>query len=775
MKKTMKKILMLLALAFTLNAVGQNAVGDWYIHTSFVGDKVSNVVETRHWVYYLSGSNLFRLDKETQENESLSIVNDLSDMGISQIYYNCDRDYLVVVYTNSNIDIITSNGSVVNMPEVKDAMMTSSKTINDVTFADGVMYLATAFGYVVIDDSKFVVKESHLYGESLTTAARLGDMLVLGTNDMMYYGDANEYHEKLSSFKTSTFKKGCRIFPINDNTFFCVTSRVYLSNMTVDENGKAKFSGDVLISGKASVIQNTVDGYLVNVPPLKKCYKTDKDGKNPVVIDSIGEICSSHPDGDGTTRWAAGPKGLHLLGSESYYKPNVMSYSAPFWMTYNKGHNQLYVSSASANGFVPNTAPSYINTYDGIIWRDVTPDGAPAEGTYWIEFMPDDPDTYFVGSWKEGLLKVYKDEIVLRYDTLNSPILYKGSKQYGAMHPVTSIDRNGNVWVIQSYENEEHPVMVLPAAKAKLSETTAEDWVTPVIDGIFTGNSQQASFISTRQSGYDIKIFTDGDFEMPVFFWNSNGELSQRPQQVSYKQLIDQDGLPFAWTNIKCLSEDLKGIVWMGCTEGVVSFNPAQAFSSDFRVNHIKVSRNDGTNMADYLLDGIQVNDVAVDGANRKWIATQSSGLFLVSADGSQIIKRFNMTNSPLASNTVYKVCCNPNSNSVYVTTPAGLYEYFSDSSPAESNYDDIYAYPNPVRPEFTGNVTLMGMMDNSLVKIADASGNVIRQLKSTGGMATWDICDQYGERVKTGVYFVLCSQANGSGEAVVTKIAVIR
>jgi len=68
-----------------------------------------------------------------------------------------------------------------------------------------------------------------------------------------------------------------------------------------------------------------------------------------------------------------------------------------------------------------------------------------------------------------------------------------------------------------------------------------------------------------------------------------------------------------------------------------------------------------------------------------------------------------------------------------------------------------------------------VGLMDNSLVKIADASGNVIRQLKSTGGMATWDCCTQSGEPVKTGVYLVLCSQANGGGNAVVTKVAVIR
>lgn len=766
----MKKILLLLALVMSLSAVAQNAVGDWYCHTSYVGDQVTNVIETNRFVYYLSGGDLFRLDKETQENESMSVNNDLSDMGITQMFYNNEKDYVVLAYENSNIDVITSNGTVVNMPEIKDAVLTMSKTINDVTFYDGVIYLATDFGYVVVDDSKFVVKESHLYGVALTSVARMGDMLLLCSPDMMYYGNADEYHDQLSSFGTSTFKKNGRIYPINENTFFCVTSRVYLSTMTIDDKGKVRFNGDIVISGKASTIQPTVDGYLLNVPPLKQSFKTDKDGNNPVAIDAEGEICSSNPNGDGAI-WAAGPSGLHLLGSENYYKPNAVPLGLPFWMTYNKAHDKLYVTPPSANGFFTSVTPLAVATYDGIKWNDATPENPTTGGCYWIEFLPDDPNTYFIGTWYDGLLKVVNDEIVFQFDSVNSPL----AKKSGAMHPITSIDRYGNVWVAQPFENEEHPVMVLPAAKAKQSAPAKGDWKVIQIEGISTGHTQRCVFLSTRNSKYDIKIFSDGDFEMPVFFWDSNGELSSHPQQVSFKKLVDQDGQPFSWTNIVCLTEDLSGVVWMGCTEGVVSFNPAQAFSGDFRVNHIKVPRNDGTNMADYLLDGIQVNDVAVDGANRKWIATQTSGLFLVSADGTQIIHRFNTTNSPLASNTVYKVCCNPNSNSVYITTPGGLYEYFSDSSPAESNYDNIYAYPNPVRPDYSGDVTIVGLMDNSLVKIADASGNVIRQLKSTGGMVTWDCCDQYGERAQTGVYMVLCSQANGNGEAVVTKIAVIR
>lgn len=771
-----KRIISLLVTTLALYAAAQNAVGDWYIHTSYVGNEIIEVVDGNNWVYYLAGTDLFRLDKESQENEALSRVNDLSDMVISQIHYNSDKDYLVIIYSNSNIDIIKSNGSVVNMPEIKDAVMTSSKAINDVTFASGLIYVATDFGYVVIDDSKFVVKESHLYGEAITSVAQVGKMLLLSSKKHLYCGSADEYHELLSSFATPDFKTNCALFPISENSFFCVTDdNTYCVTMTVNDAGNATFNLQNIINTKATVIQKTNGGYLL-VNKEKKCYKTDENGLNPVAIDNDSEMCSANPDSDGTTFWAAGANGLHEVGSDSYYLPNALSFANPYWMTFNKQSDLLYISSTN---FPNKPIPTGINTYDGIKWSDVTPEGAPRSGIFWIEFMPDDPRTYFISTWQNGLLKVEDNQIALIYNSENSPMVNQYSTNYVVMHPITSIDRNGNLWLIQSYKKDappiEHTVMVLPAEKTKLNQVTASDWITPSINVGNSTDEQQARFLSTKNSNYDIKIYTDGNQMTPLYMWNSNGEI-QQSKPLSFDSFSDQDGEIVSWTNIKCLTEDLSGNVWMGSTEGICLFNPAQAFSgSNFNVVRPKIPRNDGTGYADRLMDGIQVNCVAVDGANRKWIGTNTSGLFLVSPNGDQIIRKFNTTNSPLASNTIYQVCCNPNSNSVYVTTPAGLYEYFSDSSPAESSYDNIYAYPNPVRPDFMGDVTIMGLMDNSLVKIADASGNVIRQLKSTGGMTTWDCCDQYGNSVKSGVYFVLCSRANGSSEAVVTKIAVIR
>ena len=121
-------------------------------------------------------------------------------------------------------------------------------------------------------------------------------------------------------------------------------------------------------------------------------------------------------------------------------------------------------------------------------------------------------------------------------------------------------------------------------------------------------------------------------------------------------------------------------------------------------------------------------------------------------------------------------MCCNPTNNSVYVVTANDFLEYFSDTTPGSTSYSNVHVYPNPVHPDYMGSVTIVGLMDNSLVKIADSGGNVIKQLKSTGGMATWDCVGDNGERVSTGVYYILASEKEGgSTHATVAKFVVVK
>jgi ligand-binding sensor domain-containing protein len=226
--------------------------------------------------------------------------------------------------------------------------------------------------------------------------------------------------------------------------------------------------------------------------------------------------------------------------------------------------------------------------------------------------------------------------------------------------------------------------------------------------------------------------------------------------------------------------EDANGWIWIGTSSGVFIVKDLTQIgysttSGALKAVRPKVARNDGTNYADYLLSTDNILWMACDASNRKWLATESSGIYLVSEDGTEILEEFNEDNSPLLSNTVEVVACDPNGNDVLMATPEGMFIYSSTSSPAADDYSEVYAYPNPVRPDYTGWITINGLMENSLVKISDMSGNVFWEGTSEGGMVVWDGCNRDGSRVKSGVYLVYASQTSGdSNSGVVTKIVVV-
>lgn len=116
MLKRISGLIGFVILSFTVATYAQLAVGDWQIYTS-TGTPVK-VIDTPQRVYYVSGRSLFGFDKETEEMESYSKNNILNDIDIANIYYNYDKKYLVIVYANSNVDILHDNGNVFNIPDI---------------------------------------------------------------------------------------------------------------------------------------------------------------------------------------------------------------------------------------------------------------------------------------------------------------------------------------------------------------------------------------------------------------------------------------------------------------------------------------------------------------------------------------------------------------------------------------------------------------------------------------------------------------------------------
>ena len=190
----------------------------------------------------------------------------------------------------------------------------------------------------------------------------------------------------------------------------------------------------------------------------------------------------------------------------------------------------------------------------------------------------------------------------------------------------------------------------------------------------------------------------------------------------------------------------------------------------------IKVSRNDGTGLADYLLSGVYIKAIAIDGANRKWIGTNDNGIYLVSADGQETIHHFTTENSELPSNCIESIAVNNLTGEVFIGTDKGIASYTSDATrPAETlDENNIHAYPNPVRADYNGSIYITGLTKDCNVKIVDAAGYLINEGTSNGGHYNWDGRNSKGEKVPSGVYYILTYDENGD-EGASAKILVTR
>jgi len=239
-------------------------------------------------------------------------------------------------------------------------------------------------------------------------------------------------------------------------------------------------------------------------------------------------------------------------------------------------------------------------------------------------------------------------------------------------------------------------------------------------------------------------------------------------------EFVDQDGKVYSSLAVTCMVEDSDGSVWLGSDEGVfIIRRPVDMLNSGTTVEHVKVSRNDGSGYADYLLDGIKISSISIDASGRKWISTTSDGIYLVARDGREIVEHFTTGNSDIPTDEINVVLCSDIDNTVYAGTRYGVSCYGADFAPVADDFFNVTVYPNPVRPDYSGPVTIEGLSERSLVKIGDASGNIFFQGRPEGGMLTWNCCDRSGKRVTSGVYYVFASSSDGS-EGVVTKIMVI-
>ena len=379
-----------------------------------------------------------------------------------------------------------------------------------------------------------------------------------------------------------------------------------------------------------------------------------------------------------------------------------------------------------------------------------------------LDIDPRDSKRVMAGN-QAGLFEFYDGELINYYNSENSPIYFVPSLVGNLNYQmVTSLhyDTNGDLYIANS-KSEKGPILILDSNN---------NWKT--IDK-FTNinNSANMKFL---------KIDPNDKLWVYTKYWNTPAVYSydfSTDNLCEYSNYVNQDGTAISG-HIVCQStaEDLDGNIWVGLNLGLLLITPQYNMDSPEKgFYQIKVPRNDGTNLADYLMYGVGITAIAIDKANRKWVGTDGNGIYVISADNMVQEKHITSSNSPILSDNIQYITIDDNTGRVYIGTDKGLCSYQSEVTLTNEEMDtnNVWVYPNPVTPEYTGTITITGLSFNSDVKITSSNGTLIAQGRSTGGAFSWDGKDLKGNRVASGVYMIHSAKSDGS-KGTVCKVTII-
>lgn len=384
-----------------------------------------------------------------------------------------------------------------------------------------------------------------------------------------------------------------------------------------------------------------------------------------------------------------------------------------------------------------------------------------------IDIDPKD-DSHVFCSGQTGVYEFKNGKFLKEYTNDNSPL--KTAKTVGHNNKDYVIvvdgkfDNQGNYWCLNS---------VSPSTSL-LKLTPEGQWV-----------DYHSSKLMVSE-GWSLDDMRGINFDSDGTLWFCNNWI-RKPDVIRcnidtkeitlFDNRVNQDGASLSFSAVRCITFDRNRNIWVGTNTGLFVLERKNIDAGNINFyTQIKVPRNDGTDYADYLLNELDITAIAVDGANRKWVGTSYDGVYLISEDNMSQIHHFTQDNSPLISNNISSIAIDNKTGEVFFGSENGLSSYVSNAVEpnTEMTEDNVWAYPNPVNPDYTGPITITGLTFNADVKIVSANGLLINEGRSNGGTFTWDGCDKKGNRVASGIYMVITATSDGK-KGTVCKIAVIK
>lgn len=729
-----------------------------------------DVTVSPHTIYASTGNNIMMLDKKNlYEKSIISKIDGLSEIGIRHLQYLEHNDMLVIIYDNSNIDFLRGD-KVVNMAEIKNKPIMGSKEIFSVHEEGNKLLLTTGFGIVIIDLERFLIVD--------TWFTHYNDRFC-----PVY--DLTSYHDKYyiaTQYGVFSIAKGNPHAPD-----FTVWNREVELGAT-SYNFIVTF-GDYLVVNKPGDTHDQVwvyNGFEWNSNDEMSVeqMRDIKVRNNELAILDWSQIKFYNPDLSFKLlyKWNEGDllpqaRGFDFDGSEllwiadqywglvSYYREHTY----PVFYTANGPASEMVegmdcqaalvaVVPGSRRGWEFNYVAPSLSVFYNQQWNYITApfnDYLHGHDLNNVVVNPDNNKEIYVASWTGGLFKVEDMKITQHWDYSNSPlvgyqVLAHDSTRYTTLSGL-AFDKSGNLWITNSKVST--PLHVL-----KKDGTWRSYSLDPYIQG---GSETVVEHILVDSRGY--KWMTVPRQNKLIVFTDNNTIDNLSDDKVAQVDLNSAANI--ATSEIKCIVEDLNGNIWIGNDRTIkVVYNPSSVFNKPLTAKNILI---DQKGYVQNLFEFETINAIAVDGANRKWVGTSQAGVFLLSESGTEQLLHFDQSNSPLLSDNIIDITIDHESGEVFFGTTAGIISYRGTAIAPKSNYDECIVYPNPVRENYQGSITITGLKIKSLCKIVDSSGNLIWQGYSLGGQLIWNGLDFYGRRPKTGVMYVFVSDDKGEDRQV--------
>lgn len=736
----------------------------WKSHLAF--SEINQVENLGGHIYALSNHSLFSVNKRTEEIEYYTKATGLSSSIIDHIAVNKATNNMLITYQNGHLDIMNAQNSIHNVSDLFLKPLNISKQVHDICMYNQKAYLAMSFGIIVLDMKRYEIEDTYYIGNQSTEVdvayiTILGDSIYAASNTALYSAHLNDNlvdyaYWKKQSLPSGKDLQGMRthgntLCVVKDNTLWSLNNSIWKKHNSkfklrglcktdnqlfalINQYGIAEVQHDFSITMAISY------GYINDITKEEKSFWSGTR-ENGVVHHHNEYNTEYHPDGPLNNNSYK----LKIFGNRLYMLPGgrwASQYNRPAEIMILENNQWMNIK----NGVLTKKAAHAL--YDAM---NVAQD-------------PIDPSHYFITTYGTGLLEM-KDTNVVKLHLASNSKLHSAVSTNPDFYTRTDgimFDEQNNLWVINAGEIDGNIHVISTNGKWISFNLKYNDEPirlhTPG-DLIMDKRNTQWKWISIVRAGTGLILLQD------------NGTPDNpNDDKVTYRNTwIDQNSRNIAPENIYSIAQDHDNTLWVGTNSGIFTIPANIDYTSSNQCERIVIPRNDGSGLGDYLLDGEQINCIAIDGANRKWIGTASSGVFLIqitiNENGGKDIEtvaHFTSENSLMPSDNVLSIAINEQNGEVFIGTAAGLVSYMSDAVEPEEDFNKLYAYPNPIHPTYRGYITIKGLMADTEVRILDASGNLVKVLNSQGGAAIWDGNNTQGQRVASGVYTVICNTING-------------